>query len=387
MASPRSSPALDDAPCSPTAAGQPGSSQVCGDSSKNRPLGNEVAFFNHRAAHKALQGLREATARQYTAKNIEHSDALETRTAAAARHSRSREKRKHYRWVMVNAWLHVSEDQEQGIGGSNDEQWELETASNVSEPNSLFDENVMSAKEKHKSAKEAVTTIWEEMRAIRTQLNQYNRMIADLEKQYPELGGHHMGKHRGTKRKAESTSDEKNEAEAPPAKRAKSTIPDKHQKAVDDWHKTCTTVLKAHGELKEFPAPIAWDCASREICNRNHPDLNSPTARVLRACEHNIREACDHLTKRELKQYMTMFHPDKFSAVQQDDKRKAWQLMTNEVFVVLSEMFEKKDDDDETTRAGSTTTTTTQKKKKSTNCTCGFERGDPTATGCTCRFD
>ncbi|KAK4496035.1 hypothetical protein PRZ48_013304 [Zasmidium cellare] len=235
----------------------------------------------------------------------------------------------------------VARDEEEGVHDVRQDQWEWETISNVSAPNSLFDEDINSAKESLKEVKKTTTAIWEEMRTIRVQENEYIRQLADMQNQHPELRGY-VAFHRSTKRKIDITFDGTYEGRAPP-KRIKAGVPYRHKKLVHEWHLTCKKVLKAHSKLEDFPSPVAWDCAYHEVCYLTQPHPRNEAARSLRACEHNIRDACDLLTKRQLKKYLAMFHPDRFSSVC-EDKREEWKVMANEVFVVLSELWEEKID-------------------------------------------
>lgn len=230
--------------------------------------------------------------------------------------------------------------------------------------------------------KKTASAIWEEMRILRTQENKANRMIADLQKQYPQLRGY-VGPHRGNKRKSDETFDGRYEAE-PPAKRARSGVPHRSNKSVQEWHLTCAQVLKTHSKLEEFPAPVAWDCAHSEVCRTTQPSPNNgdrdSSSRTLRACAHNIRDACDALTKRQLKKYMILFHPDRFSACRvSEDTREEWKLHANEVFVVLSELWDGKCDKE------FTRDTFNQKQ----SCTYSLGNRDPKRAGeagCTCWF-
>lgn len=170
------------------------------------------------------------------------------------------------------------------------------------------------------------------MRTLRTQENSYIRMIKALEKQYPELRGY-VGAHRSKKRRSDEAFEEENEAQ-PTAKRARSGVPGKFKKPVREWHATCTSALKSHKTLTSFPSPVAWPCHISECATL-------ASQRTLRACSHNIVDACDGLTKRQLKIYRTLFHPDKFSVCRAEEREK-WKEMANEVFVVLGELWEEK---------------------------------------------
>lgn len=239
-----------------------------------------------------------------------------------------------------------------------------------STPNSLFDEEVIEAKEEHKTAKEEYHTCHEEMKALRSEECRYERMIKMLQKQYPELrmvvdfGDAHERERRRRERVVEEYKVEDgigyefHESGIPVnGDTTQEHVPPSQRKAVQEWLEHCRTILKSHHTLTEFPNPPAWRCSRHEIdCywtfeNFHHVPKSRRTQsahaagregddlpqRPLSACQHNLTAIFSTVPAKKIREFLVLFHPDKFALCPVDEDIKAkWQAKAHEIFVLIS---------------------------------------------------
>ncbi|KAK4628995.1 hypothetical protein CLAFUR4_08626 [Fulvia fulva] len=102
------------------------------------------------------------------------------------------------------------------------------------------------------------------------------------------------------------------------------------QPTLAQWRDQCAACFADYAGIEKFPTPPSNSLCYNQACDEQH--------RKLPLCSCQIRHTLAQVPGLNLKRERNAWHPDKFAACR-EDKRKEFQEMATETFVVVMEML------------------------------------------------